>query len=487
MRALALFGKGYQLFIISALEIGTPFARMLILTHSLSLQELGFASALAASYGMFEQVTHFAIYRFVFSTPRDQYQSALSGAHGLSVVRGLVVGALAVAAAPLLASLLSVPTEWPSFALLGAIIAIKALENLAPRVAERDYQYGGQLAVTSVSSGLSLMALIGWAHWWHADHTALLASLAGQMTGMVVTSHLVAKTPYRPKFRTPQFVAAFKFGYPLAFNGLGLALTNQADRLVVGALLGLSNLGIYSIVLLVTTVPLMMVSRFTSTISLSALHNSAHRPAVFTARLRLAGSVFPLIFAVYSIGILTMMNIVTPRVFGHQFEVSKSALLILSVGAFIRLARGDPFASLLLHAGRTKRLAFGNIIAMVSLLFIGLFAYYFKTTESAYFGRLIGETISLAVTMYVSRHLFAVARSDHATSMLIGFIVIALVGAACVTTTVGTAIVPSLVILALSFIVLVAVGARLAAPVAKAAFSTGLGGDAGSFLTDPVS
>ena len=78
MRALDILGRGNLLFTISALEIGTPFIRMLILTHYLSLAEVGFAAALTATYGLFEQITDFAIYRFVFSTSRADYDQALS-------------------------------------------------------------------------------------------------------------------------------------------------------------------------------------------------------------------------------------------------------------------------------------------------------------------------------------------------------------------------------------------------------------------------
>ena len=165
MRPLDLFGKGNLLFSISALEIGTPFLRMLILTHFLSLPELGFTSALAASYSMFEQVTDFAIYRFVFSAPREEFDAALSGAQGLSLVRGIVVGAIAFATAPVIAWLLSLSAHWYDFAVLGAIIAIRSLENLEPRVAERDYRYGAQFTVALVSSVAALLALIVVAHW----------------------------------------------------------------------------------------------------------------------------------------------------------------------------------------------------------------------------------------------------------------------------------------------------------------------------------
>ena len=470
MQIFSLVGKGNLLLLISTLEVGTPFARMLIITHFLNLSEVGFAGALTATYSMFELVTDFAISRFVFSAPRSEYRDALSGAQGLAVVRGLVVGGAAVAAGPVLAGLLSVSTHWADFSVLGIAVAIRSFENLAPRVAERDYHYGPQLTVTVVSSILAIAALFASARWRH-DHIAIIMSLFAQMIGLVVTSHLVAGTPYRPKFRTPQFRAAFNFGYPLAINGIGLALSSQADRLLVGAMLGMSSLGLYSIVVLAITVSSAMIARIVTTFSLSALHNAAPTPKIFDARLRLAAAVYPLIFSAYAITILTMMNIVVQKAFGPEYEVSKIGLLLLGSAAFVRMTRGDPFASLLMHAGRTKRLAAGNITSILSLVFIAGFMYINRSNESAYLGRLVGELLGLGMTLYLSRHLFQVARADHTMSMAIGVAAIAVVGFACLNTSVGTDLVLSLTTFGLSLLILASVAARAAIPLAKQAFS----------------
>ena len=121
------------------------FARTLILARILSSFEFGFASALTASYSTFELVTDVAIHRFVFASPRSEYQEALAGAHGLSIIRGGAAGILAFIAAPGLAHMMSLSAEWTSFAWLGLAIFIRSFQHLEIRVAERDYQYNAQL------------------------------------------------------------------------------------------------------------------------------------------------------------------------------------------------------------------------------------------------------------------------------------------------------------------------------------------------------
>ncbi len=103
MQRLSFLRRGQALFAISALEYLVPFIRIMLLSRFVDLRELGFCSALLASYGLFEQVTDMAFYRFVMSNPREDFGAALASAHALSILRGVVVGGLAIATAPLIA------------------------------------------------------------------------------------------------------------------------------------------------------------------------------------------------------------------------------------------------------------------------------------------------------------------------------------------------------------------------------------------------
>jgi len=431
MAALGWAARGYSLLAISVLELITPLVRMIVLTRFLDLRELGFASALAATYGAFELTTDIAMNRFVFSRSRDEYAEALGAAHALSLARGVVVGGLAIATAPLIAASLSLSANWPSFASLGVLIFLRSFEHLGPRVAERDYRYGRQLLATITANGLSLAALAA-AVAKTPDHNAVICSLFGLVFGAVLASHLLAEAPYRPRFRTPLFKKACTFGYPLMFNGLGLALSGQGDRFIVAALLGLPALGVYAVALLVTTVPMAMVGRITGSFMLAALYNAAAARTSFLARLALAARVLPLVYAGYALGIASLMNIVVPQVFGRKFELSKWALVFLSIGVFFRLVRGDPFMSLLVHEGRTKRLALANLSSISSLAFATVLILTGGRLEDAMLGRALGEATAYATTLYLTRDLFRDVIWGHLQSVGLCAIVIAVAVAAVI-------------------------------------------------------
>ena len=427
-RARSWFAKGSTLFMTSLLEIGTPFARMIILARFLSLAELGFASALTATYGIFETTTDLAVHRFVFRAPPDEFDDALASAHALMILRGLIICVLAVAAAPLIASMFSVGPEWKIFAALGLLALVRSFENLGPRVAERNYQFSPQLKMTFASSALGLLALVATLY-LRRDHTAIVMCQLGQNVGLVVASHIVSSERYKIKFRSPQFIRAFRFGYPLMVNGFGIAIAGQGDRFVVGSLLGLQALGLYNVVLMVTVVPISMVFRLMGTTNLAAFYNASTSVKLLEQRVRLAGELSPLVATVYALGVAALMNVVTPLVFGARFAIGRMEISLLALAAFVKIIRVEPFTSLLLLQQRTKRLAASNLAALSALAFSFLFIEAIHTINSALAGRLMGEVTSLGVTIALVRAQFAGNLAHYGSAAAFGF---AIVATACV-------------------------------------------------------
>jgi O-antigen/teichoic acid export membrane protein len=462
----SLFARGSPLLVISGLEVGFPFVRMLALSHFLDVRELGFASLLAATYSTFEQVTDIAMYRFVLSAPREVFAEALASAHALSALRGLVVGALAVAAAPLLASGFGVGTDWPSFAVLGPLTVIHSLEHIGPRIAERDYRYDVQLRIALIGCAAGFLAL-GAAIALRPDHNALVASLFGTISGQTIASHALAGTPYRLRIRSPEFRKAFRFGYPLMFNGVGLAISAQGDRLLVGAMLGLPALGVYSVLLLVSVVPISPIVRVTGSVTVAMLVNASNSSQALTARLSCMARLTPAVATLYSAGIIALMNIVVPPVFGAKFTASRWTLVLLAAAAFTRIVRSEPGTSVLLYQARTKRLALANVLATSGLLFAFLLMMLIPSIETAVLGRLAGEFLGLAAMIVLSRKAFGSALVDFFVSVGLGFALLAAMTPMTFALGVGERISPSIAML---IVVLGLCGSWIWRPISRLPF-----------------
>jgi len=455
--------EGQALFLIRVVEAAVPFVRMLAMSRLLPLRELGFASALTATYATFEAVTDFAIYRFVFSTPRKDFDHALASAHGLSFLRGLAAGLLAVAASPLIAEAFSLRAEWGSFAAIGGIIVIRSLEHLAERDYRRPVQ--GEPDRQWARAGRAGGGFDGRAELLRGHRVAVWPDgRSGRGEPRIGGDALPDEVPH----------AAFhagRFGYPLMFNGMGLAASSQGDRFVVGAMLGLPTLGVYAVATLVAAVPLSMIGRVTATVVLAALYNASRATDnSYLARVRLTARVIPLVGASFALAVLTLMNIIVPIVFGRQFLLSRAAVALLALATFVKLARGDPMTSMLLHEGRTRRLAIANLTSASAVPLQIVLIFLFGSLEAALLGRLLGEIVAMTVVLHLARKQLREAWRDQAVAMGVGLAALAgaiLVGLAA---PVGVRAAPSL---ALLFACLAAFGvwaARFAPPLLRAAF-----------------
>ncbi len=464
--------KASALMATGVVETAAPFARMLALSRILSLTELGFVSALSATIGAFEQVTDFAIYRSVYSAAPEEYDDALAAAHALALLRGLIVGVMATLAAPMIARAFDVNDDLQSFALLGPIILMRGFEHLAPRAAEREYRYDAQLKVSLVSNCIGLVAL-GFGLFFTRSHVAFLFSLYAQTVAQVAASHLVAERKYRIAFFTPHFARAIRFGYPLIFNGFGLALSNHGDRFLIGSLLGLPSLGIYAVVTLATLVPLSLISRVVAPVVIAQLYNAAGKDdGSYYARLRLSSRLLPLISAFYALGVVCLLNIVAPLVFGAKFALSPGATALLSIAIFLRQARGDPFAAMLLHSGRTKRLAVANVSSASALAFEFVLLTLFHNFEAVMAGRLLGEIVATVVTLAVTRELFKPARIDYAKAIAVGLATLVSVIGLRAAGIIGVSLVSSLATVFLAQVIFFSWGMYFVPALVKTGFPT---------------
>jgi O-antigen/teichoic acid export membrane protein len=399
---LQYFVRGLSLISFSAAQLFYPLARTLILARILSGFEFGFASALSASYATFELITDIAIHRFVLASPRSEYQEALAGAHGLSITRGAAAGMLAFAAAPGLAYMMSLSADWMIFAWLGLAIFIRSLEHFEVRVAERDYRYNAQFLVNLVSNGTALAVMI--ATWLYVqDHTIYITMLFAQNISYVLASHWLAKTPYRLDFRSAYFRKAARFAYPLVLSGVGLAVVSQGDRLLVGSVLDLQTLGVYSVMMLTVTVPMGAINQICSSLALAGLHNAAADRERLQCRLLLYMRIMLILGVCFAFGLLAFMNVLVPFVFGPRFAVAEGLVGLLAAVSVLNLARSEPTTSVLLVNHRTRALAFLSLSAGLGLLVATVLALSYGNLYMVLLGRLVGEIFGFGITMTILR------------------------------------------------------------------------------------
>ncbi len=220
------------------------------------------------------------------------------------------------------------------------------------------------------------------------------------------------------------------------FSGLGNAILSQGDRFLVGALYGMPALGVYSVIILATTLPIGLVFRVIGTLNLAFFYNSASFKARFQRNIQLAKNVTAVVACLYAGGVILLTNVVVPLVFGQKFVASPLGVCLLGLGAFVRIVRSEPFGSLMLQSGRTKRLALANIIAASAIVYMMALSFYWHSIDAVFAGRLLGDATSFVFTYFTLRRVFGSERRVVSLPVLFG---LGLAGIACVAVTSGRA------------------------------------------------
>ena len=128
------------------------------------------------------------------------------------------------------------------------------------------------------------------------------------------------------------------------------------------------------------------------------------------ARLRAYATTVPILAGIYACASLIGLNPAIRLVFGQTFVVDDWALALLTLNAFFRIVRMEPFNGLLLHEGRTAALALTNFAGFSGVAASMVLCWIFPTLLSPLVGRLGGEVASLVAALHVTRDGFLAAR-----------------------------------------------------------------------------
>jgi hypothetical protein len=124
---------------------------------------------------------------------------------------------------------------------------------------------------------------------------------------------------------------------------------------------------------------------------------------------------------------------------------------------------------MLLHEGRTRRLAVANLCSASSLGFEVVFLYAFHSFEAVMAGRLAGEVVGMVATILATRDLFKPAIVDFAKAFAMGSIVLAAAITAVATIPAPQYLMGSFVVV-VSFVVMASWGAYFVPSLLEAGY-----------------
>ena len=249
----------------------------LILTRLLTADAFGLMSLVGVFLAGLDMFSDLGVGPSIVQTRRAEDKSFLDTAWTLQVARGFALWAIACAIAWPLAWLYGEPTLTALIVVLGASVAIGGLASIKLFTANRKLMVGRLTLLDLITQVLGLAVMVIWA-WLHPSVWALVGGALVSGLSRCVLSH-VALPGVRVRLHWDRGAAAslLHFGKWILLSTLLTFLAGQADRLVFGKLVSLEMLGVYSIGLMIASLPPQLLGQLSNAIVFPAYAEIVNR------------------------------------------------------------------------------------------------------------------------------------------------------------------------------------------------------------------
>jgi O-antigen/teichoic acid export membrane protein len=392
--------RGSLISLASAIEFSSRFVRTAILSRLLIPSEFGTAVAITVVIGTATLITDVAIDKFVMV--RSDEARALAAAHLLSVLRGGLLALGLIVSAPYAAAFFGVPEASVSFSLVALITLIRSFEHFKITQVQRNHEYAPK-ALAQLLSQVSAVVVALPAAYILRDHRAIVVSFLTESIVYCIATHLLARVPYSIRPDRAEFYTCVSFGIPLLFNGIGLALYSQLDRMLVGHWFGVSTLATYAVILNMAVVPITLVHRTVGTMGLTYISSRMRNNSVLSDDYVALVFLWGALATTYTLFVAMTLDVLTPLVFGPHFSVSPLAQMSIMVMAFCQVARGAAI-SFLLATERTTTLSLLSLSGGFGLALAFVLVHWWPQFEVVLMGAAAGDLLSFALFYIASSY-----------------------------------------------------------------------------------
>lgn len=371
--------------------------RYTILARVLGPEQLGLAATLILISNFFEQISDSGSDRFLVQNKTGDAPEALRLLHYIAVSRGALIALALIILAQPLAGFYNAPALALALPLLGSAPFLFGFRHLDYRRLQRhnDFRPESWIMILGETSGLIGTAI---ATFVLRDFTAIIVGLALRAWVMVTVSHLLARRKYRIGSSHEHGAQLRRFALPLMANGLLMFAGMQGDRVLIGRLVGLAELGQYSAALLMIYYPLAVLQKLVASTHFPLIAAAQGNPARFErAANALAGK--SMLFGVAALwGYALVGSWACTMLYGHKFAQPVWLIGLIGIFQFVRFSRVWP-TNLALGTGRSDVVLINNLVRLVAIPLAIAGTFYWKHLAAVIVAFAIGEALALVVSV----------------------------------------------------------------------------------------
>jgi O-antigen/teichoic acid export membrane protein len=350
-----------------AVESSLRLASNLILTRLLFPEAFGLmalVNVLMIGLAMFSDI---GITTSVVQSPRGDEPRYLRTAWTLQVARGVVLSALAVALAGVMAEFYGQPELRALVPVAGLTALISGFNSMSLIRLQRHLQLG-KLAVLELTGQLVSVALmIAWA----ALVPSVWALVAGGLVGAALRlalSYLVSPED-RLGFAWDRESSRqlLGFGKWIFVSTMLFFMAGQADRLIFGRMLSVSQLGVYGIALMLASLPIQILWSVGSSVLLPAFSRQAGSRPSLDASYRRAQLPVMLLGGLPVACLLACGPALIALLYDPRYADAGWMLQLLALGAWLQIPQ-TLSANALMALGVPRWIAIGNGMKLAGML-----------------------------------------------------------------------------------------------------------------------
>lgn len=373
------------------------FVRNVIVARILLPDDFGIAAACGMGIALLGMITNLGLERMMVQAEDGDTPEFNATAHTVLLLRGLGIGVVLLVCARPLAWLFDVPHAALAFVCVALVPMIQGLHHRDFVRLQRQLRFGATVACRLIP--VIVTTLVAWpVALWLRNYWAFVLLMLGQEVLRLLVSHLLSERRYRLAWNVKIWTRFVGFGWPLLLNGLLMFAVFQGDRLIVGTLYSMSDLGIYSVAFGLAMAPALTAGSVCGQLLLPVLSKLRDDRASFTQQYRLSVRILAVVAALLGSAFALIGPALIVLLYGNKYAAAGTLIGMLGAMQAVRLLRvGSTTAAMAL--GDTRNGLHANIFRASAL---GLAVIFVVSGRPLYWipaAGLAGETLALVVSV----------------------------------------------------------------------------------------
>ena len=258
----------FWVFALQIVNRGLSLARTIVLARLLAPNDFGLMGIALLALSALETFSQTGFSKALIQK-KENTESYLNTAWTVQIIRGFLLAAILVLAAPLVAAFFEEPRAAMIVRVLALAELVKGLGNIGIVYFQKELEFHKQFVYRFSSTVVTLAISIPAAFILKTVWALVLGSLAGNFVSLFM-SYVIH--PYRPRLNIDlgKSKELFIFGRWILGSSILVFLLNQGDDIFLGKVLGVTALGLYQMAYRLSNLPATEISHVISQVSFPA-------------------------------------------------------------------------------------------------------------------------------------------------------------------------------------------------------------------------